>query len=90
MEPVHRNFVMHTLAAIAYHSGVALLVYTNPQQGYYFTLALFLITGFHLILLFLSAFYKVRKLLPVGFTGFSIIAVLLVHIIFWLLFINIP
>ena len=82
--------MLNTVAAIVYTGLAGLLVYFNSQNAYYYTLALVSITGIHLIFLFLSALNKIRKFLPVGFTGFSIIAVLLIHIIFWLLFINIP
>lgn len=90
MQEVNRGFVFNTVAAILYTALAGLLVYLDAQNAYYFTVGLVSITGFHLVFLFLSALQKIRKLLPVGFTGFSIIAVLLVHIIFWLLFINIP
>ena len=90
MQNVNRSFFFNTVAAIFYTALAGLLVYVNSPNAYYYTLALVAITGFHLVFLFLSAFQKIRKFLPVGFTGFSILAVLLVHIIFWLLFINIP
>ena len=90
MQNVNRGFVLNTVAAILYTGLAGLVVYLNSPNAYYYTLALVTITGFHLVYLFLSAFQKIRKFLPVGFTGFSIIAVLLIHIIFWLLFINIP
>jgi hypothetical protein len=90
MQDLDRSFLLNTVAAILYTALAGLLVYFKPENAYYCTLGLVSVTGFHLAFLFISALKKIRKLLPVGFTGFSIIAVLLVHIIFWLLFINIP
>ncbi len=90
MQGIHRNFWFNTVAAVFYTMLAGLAVLINQQNAYYYTVALILITGSHLIFLFLSAFLKIRKLRPVGFIGFSILVVLLVHIIFWLLFINIP
>ena len=90
MQGMNRNFILNTIAALIYNGLAGLLVMSKPLQAYYYTAGLFLVTGVHLILLFFSAFKKIRKLLPVGFTGFSILAVLLIHVIFWLLFINIP
>ena len=90
MQSINRGFIYNTVAAILYTGLAGLLVYINPQNAYFYTVGLVTVTGLHLVFLFLSALQKIRKFLPVGFTGFSIIAVLLVHIIFWLLFINIP
>ena len=90
MQEDNRSFLLNTVAALGYTSLAGLLVYFNPQNAYSYTLSLVFITGLHLVFLFLSALKKIRKLLPVGFTGFSILAVLLIHVIFWLLFINIP
>ena len=90
MQNINRSFILNTVAAIVYTGLAGLLVYVNSPNAYFYTLGLVTITGLHLIFLFLTAFQKIRKFLPVGYTGFSIIAVLLIHIIFWLLFINIP
>ena len=90
MQDINRSFIFNTVAAILYTGLAGLLVFIDPQNAYSFILSLVFITGLHLVTLFLSAFKKIQNLLPVGFTGYSIIAVLLVHIIFWLLFINIP
>lgn len=87
---MNRSFILHTAAALFYNGLAGGLVLADGRNSYYYTLALFLTAGFHLISLFLLVLIKIRKLQPVGFIGFSILAVLLIHVIFWLLFINLP
>lgn len=85
---MNRGFILNTVAAILYNGLTGILIQFQNLKMYYY--ALFLVTGLHLIFLFLSTLAKIRKFEMVGFTGYSILSVLLVHVIFWLMFINIP
>lgn len=90
MNNVNRGFVLNTVAALLYNGAAGFLVLSNPSQAYVYTVSLLFFAGIHLIVLFLFALRKIRKFRSSGFIGYSILAVLLIHIIFWLLFINIP
>ena len=86
----NREFLLNTAGALLYHGLAALLLHLNPVLAYLYFSVLFLIAGLHLMLLFIFALWQIRKFRSVGFTGYSILSVLLIHVIFWLLFINIP
>jgi len=90
MNNVNRGFVLNTVAALLYNGLAGLLVLSDPGRAYTYIVGLLFIAGIHLIALFLLALRQIRRFRPVGFMGYSILAVLLIHVIFWLLFINIP
>ena len=85
MRITDRPFFYHNLAAIIYNAAAGLLIYQNKQDVYFYTSLVALVAGSHLIFLLFTALLRILKIKSTGNTGYTILAVLMINVIFWLL-----
>ncbi|KAA9340624.1 hypothetical protein [Adhaeribacter soli] len=89
MRITDRHFFFHNLAAILYNAAAGLLIYNHKQDVYLYTSMVALVAGSHLIFLIFTALLRIMKIKSIGNMGYTILAVLMINVIFWLLLLSI-